>query len=150
MLLWKGLRKMRSKKGFTLVELLAVISVLAIVMVIVIPAVSNNSKTAKEGILKTKLDLIVDQSIIWGQDHINYFVNESAPLQECTTSDDLVSCKISFDALAKEGYVKYDDGEIISDPTKRRDNLNNEKIDIVYDKKKNDVSATYDSSHLFD
>ena len=139
-----------SKKGFTLVELLAVISVLAIVMVIVIPAVSNNSKTAKEGILKTKLDLIVDQSIIWGQDHINYFVNESAPLQECTTSDDLVSCKISFDALAKEGYVKYDDGEIISDPNKRRDNLNNEKIDIVYDKKKNDVSATYDSSHLFD
>lgn len=150
MLFWKGLRKMRSKKGFTLVELLAVISVLAIVMVIVIPAVSNNSKTAKEGILKTKLDLIVDQSIIWGQDHINYFVNESAPLQECTTSDDLVSCKISFDDLAKEGYVKYDDGEIISDPTKRRDNLNNEKIDIVYDKKKNDVSATYDSSHLFD
>ena len=150
MLFWKGLRKMRSKKGFTLVELLAVISVLAIVMVIVIPAVSNNSKTAKEGILKTKLDLIVDQSIIWGQDHINYFVNESAPLQECTTSDGLVSCKISFDALAKEGYVKYDDGEIISDPTKRRDNLNNEKIDIVYDKKKNDVSATYDSSHLFD
>lgn len=150
MLFWKGLRKMRSKKGFTLVELLAVISVLAIVMVIVIPAVSNNSKTAKEGILKTKLDLIVDQSIIWGQDHINYFVNESAPLQECTTSDDLVSCKISFDALAKEGYVKYDYGEIISDPTKRRDNLNNEKIDIVYDKKKNDVSATYDSSHLFD
>lgn len=150
MLFWKGLRKMRSKKGFTLVELLAVISVLAIVMVIVIPTVSNNSKTAKEGILKTKLDLIVDQSIIWGQDHINYFVNESAPLQECTTSDDLVSCKISFDALAKEGYVKYDDGEIISDPTKRRDNLNNEKIDIVYDKKKNDVSATYDSSHLFD
>ena len=142
--------KMRSKKGFTLVELLAVISVLAIVMVIVIPTVSNNSKTAKEGILKTKLDLIVDQSIIWGQDHINYFVNESAPLQECTTSDDLVSCKISFDALAKEGYVKYDDGEIISDPTKRRDNLNNEKIDIVYDKKKNDVSDTYDSSHLFD
>ena len=150
MLFWKGLRKMRSKKGFTLVELLAVISVLAIVMVIVIPAVSNNSKTAKEGILKTKLDLIVDQSIIWGQDHINYFVNESAPLQECTTNDDLVSCKISFDALAKEGYVKYDDGEIISDPTKRIDNLNNEKIDIVYDKKKNDVSATYDSSHLFD
>ena len=150
MLFWKGLRKMRSKKGFTLIELLAVISVLAIVMVIVIPAVSNNSKTAIEGILKTKLDLIVDQSIIWGQDHINYFVNESAPLQECTTSDDLVSCKISFDALAKEGYVKYDDGEIISDPTKRRDNLNNEKIDIVYDKKKNDVSATYDSSHLFD
>ena len=141
---------MKNKKGFTLVELLAVISVLAIVMVIVIPAVSNNSKTAKEGILRTKIDLIVDQSIIWGQDHINYFVNESAPLQECTTSDDLVSCKISFDALAKEGYVKYDDGEIISDPTKRRDNLNNEKIDIVYDKKKNDVSATYDSSHLFD
>ena len=150
MLFWKGLRKMKNKKGFTLVELLAVISVLAIVMVIVIPAVSNNSKTAKEGILRTKIDLIVDQSIIWGQDHINYFVNESAPLQECTTSDDLVSCKISFDALAKEGYVKYDDGEIISDPTKRRDNLNNEKIDIVYDKKKNDVSATYDSSHLFD
>lgn len=150
MLFWKGLRKMKNKKGFTLVELLAVISVLTIVMVIVIPAVSNNSKTAKEGILRTKIDLIVDQSIIWGQDHINYFVNESAPLQECTTSDDLVSCKISFDALAKEGYVKYDDGEIISDPTKRRDNLNNEKIDIVYDKKKNDVSATYDSSHLFD
>ena len=65
---------MKNKKGFTLVELLAVIVVLSLVMIIAIPAITKNTSSAKEAILKTKVNLIVDESVIWGEDNLNYFL----------------------------------------------------------------------------
>ena len=38
---------MKNKKGFTLVELLAVIVVLSLVMIIAIPAITKNTSSAK-------------------------------------------------------------------------------------------------------
>lgn len=64
---------MKNKKGFTLVELLAVIVVLSLVMIIAIPAIIKNTSSAKKAILKTKVNLIVDESVIWGEDNLNYF-----------------------------------------------------------------------------
>ena len=46
---------MNNHKGFTMVELLAVITILAIIMVILIPAVTNISKNTKESILNSKI-----------------------------------------------------------------------------------------------
>jgi type IV pilus assembly protein PilA len=43
---------MKNNKGFTLVELLAVISILAIIMIIAVPAVQNAFYKAKAGISK--------------------------------------------------------------------------------------------------
>lgn len=57
---------MKNKKGFTLVELLAVIVVLSLVMIIAIPAITKNTSSAKKAILKTKVNLIVDEAVIWG------------------------------------------------------------------------------------
>lgn len=139
---------MRNNKGFTLVELLAVITVLGIIMIIVIPAVSNNSNTAKETVLKTKVNLIVDQATIWGEDNLNYFLttDNRGPLQACTDTDNEVTCKITFKDLAEAGYVKYDDedNELITDPTKKRDNLNDEIIVVTYVKSTRKVSSVLD------
>ena len=138
---------MRSNKGFTLVELLAVITVLGIIMIIVIPAVSNNSNTAKETVLKTKVNLIVDQATIWGEDNLNYFLTSSrGPLRDCSEASDEVTCKITFKDLAEAGYVKYDDedNKLITDPTKKRDNLNDEIIVITYVKSTRKVSSMLD------
>lgn len=54
-------------------ELLAVIVVLSLVMIIAIPAIIKNTSSAKKAILKTKVNLIVDESVIWGEDNLNYF-----------------------------------------------------------------------------
>ena len=64
---------MKNKRGFTLVELLAVIVVLSLVMIIAIPAISKNTRNAREAVLKTKVDLIINESVIWGEDNLNYF-----------------------------------------------------------------------------
>ena len=65
---------MKNNKGFTLVELLAVMVVLSLVMIIAIPAITKNTSSAKEAILKTKVNLIVDEAVIWGEDNLNYFL----------------------------------------------------------------------------
>lgn len=138
---------MKNKKGFTLVELLAVIVVLGIIMVIVIPAVSNNSKTAKEAVLKTKVNLVVDQASIWGEDNINYFLTSNkGPLKDCTEAGNEVTCKLTFNDLAEAGYVKYDDEEkkLITDPTKNRASLNDEIVLLTYDKSTRKVSSKLD------
>lgn len=134
---------MKNKKGFTLVELLAVIVVLSLVMVIAIPAISKNTSDAKEAVLKTKVNLIVDDAVLFGQDNLNYFLTSNkGPLKSCT-SGDVVTCEISFSDLADAGYIKYDDEEnkLITDPTKKKDSLNDEIILISYTKSTGKVSA---------
>ncbi|MDO4375775.1 MAG: type II secretion system protein [bacterium] len=141
---------MKNKKGFTLVELLAVIVVLSLVMIIAIPAITKNSATAKEAILKTKVNLIVDEAVIWGQDNLNYFLTSNkGPLKNCTGEDD-ITCSLTFNDLAQAGYIKYDDEEnnLITDPTKKKANLNDEVILISYSKNTGKVTSKLEDPSL--
>ena len=47
---------MDSKKGFTIVELLAVIVILGILAIILIPIINKNNNKTKEKMLETKED----------------------------------------------------------------------------------------------
>lgn len=47
---------MLDKKGFTLVELLAVIVILAVILAIAVPGISNMTKSAKNRHSKTMLN----------------------------------------------------------------------------------------------
>lgn len=141
---------MKNKKGFTLVELLAVIVVLSLVMIIAIPAITKNSATAKEAILKTKINLIVDEAVIWGQDNLNYFLTSNkGPLKNCGGVD-AITCELTFKDLAEENYIKYDDegSKIITDPTKKKTSLNDEVILITYTKNTGKVTSKLKDTSL--
>ena len=100
---------MKSRNGFTMVELLAVIVILSIIMVILIPAVSNVSKNTKESILQSKISTIETSASKYGDDNINTY-------QKCTNAlesggidiDAYKDCIISVDDLVGLGYLEYD------------------------------------------
>lgn len=135
---------MKNNKGFTLVELLAVIVVLSLVMIIAIPAISKNTRNAREAVLKTKVDLIINESVIWGEDNLNYFLTSNkGPLKSCTEGSK-ITCEITFNDLAAAGYIKYDNEEekLITDPTKKKNSLNDEVILLTYNKSSKKVSSS--------
>ena len=57
-----------NKKGFTLVELLSVIVVLAVIMTIAVPSVMGINGIIKDNMLETKLELLEEAAILYGQD----------------------------------------------------------------------------------
>ena len=135
---------MKNNKGFTLVELLAVIVVLSLVMIIAIPAITKNTRNAREAVLKTKVDLIINESVIWGEDNLNYFLSSNkGPLKSCTEGS-AITCEITFNDLAEAGYIKYDNEEekLITDTTKKKNSLNDEVILLTYNKSSKKVSSS--------
>jgi type IV pilus assembly protein PilA len=54
-----GIRMLNNKKGFTLVELLAVIVILAIILAIAIPSISGVMENAKESAFSDNVKLII-------------------------------------------------------------------------------------------
>ena len=112
---------MKNQKGFTMVELLAVITILAIIMVILIPAVSNISKNTKESILNSKISTIETSASKYGEDNINAFQKCTNALEAGVINKDAYKdCLVSVDELVALGYLEYDttkgDASFISNP----------------------------------
>lgn len=72
---------MKNKKGFTLVELLAVIVILGLVAVIAVPASMTVSDGIKKNMLCEKVDLLLSDAKRFGNDHLG--VLRRAQEQNC-------------------------------------------------------------------
>ncbi len=59
------------KKGFSLVELLAVIIILGLVTVIAVTSINGVSKIIKDKMYKEKIEMIEEAAELWGQDNKN-------------------------------------------------------------------------------
>ena len=136
---------MRDHKGFTMVELLAVITILSIIMVILIPAVTNISKNTKESILNSKISTIETSASKYGEDNINTYQKCTNALESGVISKDAYDdCIVSVDDLVRYGYLEYDttkwDASFIGNPVSggRLDG----KILLCYDPHTITVSAT--------
>ena len=88
------------KKGFTLVELLAVIVILAVILIIAMPKISDVIKNSKESSLETTAKLIASQA---EKKYTENQVLDGSSAIKCSdvakiSSNDYESCNISFDS----------------------------------------------------
>lgn len=68
---------MKNKKGFTLVELLAVIVVIAIVSSIATVGVIAVRNAINESLLSSKIEILESSAVYWGQDNMILLVKDN-------------------------------------------------------------------------
>ena len=90
---------MKKKRGFTLVELLAVIVILAVILIIAMPKISDVIKNSKESSLETTAKLIASQA---EKKYTENQVLDNSSTIKCSdvakiSNADYESCNITFD-----------------------------------------------------
>lgn len=104
------------KKGFTLVELLAVIIVLGIIATISFPLITNQINKSKQKSYDGQVKTIIDAAKRWGFDN-----DDSLPYDDTSKT-------ISIDRIQKDGYLTS--GNILDPRTEKK---MNGCIQIKYD-----------------
>lgn len=128
------------QKGFTLVELLAVIVILSLLVIVAIPSSQVIGDKIKDKLLATKLDVSSQAAVLWSQDNLKCFTQD-----ECSDILTEVVCRnevsnnfdcylIKLESLAEAGYLEYDDEEmkIIENPKTKTETLNDYTVILKY------------------
>lgn len=136
--------KIMNKKGFTLVELLAVLVILGILVTIAVPAATSVSDKAKNKMLKTKTKLAMQGAILYLQDNKSEFTSQTN-LNNCTTNNNVITCHMTFLKLADLGQLDYDytdDNGVkhIQNPVDKT-NMDNAYIIVTYNKLNRSVDS---------
>lgn len=84
---------MKKKNGFTLAELLGVITILGLLALLVIPAIDRTIKESNDTFYEAQLATIIDGARDWSADHINELPVNGA------------SITVSLETLKSGGYV---------------------------------------------
>ena len=98
-----------NNKGFTLIELLAVIVLLAVIITIAVPSIMGVSRNIKKNMLDTKIDLIIEDAKLYGQDNMSEIAKKS------TKYDGHPCTIVTIKQLVEQGYLSEDEE---ADPTK--------------------------------
>ena len=139
--------KIKIKKGFTLVELLAIMVIIAVITAIGVPVYQSSSMKTKEKTFNIKIDNAHQSGKLWALDHLDCFKTDACselitPV-ECVQggSNDNDDCYVmSLNTLASEGYYDYDDNEgNILNPIDNS-SMKDEQIMLVYNSKYGKVS----------
>jgi len=98
------------KKGFTLVELIAVLVILSLISLIAIPTVNNSLKKYKENLYEDAIDNIEQAAKNWGADNIGKLPNSSSSATEqeypnIDTEQDFSKLRIRIKHLQEAGYI---------------------------------------------
>lgn len=92
-----------NKKGFTLVELLAVLVLISLLMGLAIPGINRISNNMKKKSYNQKIKLIESAAVLWGQD------NKTRLQADTDCSSEISKCKkITIADLIKENYLDSD------------------------------------------
>lgn len=117
---------MNNKKGFTLMELLAVIVLLGLLISLASVSVLTIRKKMNNNLLNTKIKMIEAAAKLYGEDH------------------NLTGCEeVLISTLVTNDYLDYDDGSNVKNPVDNTSmNDKNVKIYIEF----NQIIAKYDES----
>ena len=116
---------MKNKKGFTLIEITAVVVVLAIIALLITPVVTKVINKNRNKVYDDQINGIVASAKVWGAEHIG-------SLPGIGESD----VTITLDVLQKGGYAK---AELVNpstnelfDPLKTKIVIKNNNGNLIY------------------
>ncbi len=115
------------QKGFTLVELIAVVAILGLIALVVYPAVGSVIKNAREETYKDQVDVIIKAAKEWS-------IKNATKL-----SDDGSIYSLKVDTLTDEGYITNDE---VKDPRDSSKNLEG-VVEIKYNSATKSYEYTY-------
>lgn len=89
---------MKNKKGFTLVELIGVITLLALIALVVYPAITTVIKNTKEKAYKDQIEVLIKAAKQWGVENADELPDGEGGMYS-----------LSISTLLSEGYLTNDD-----------------------------------------
>ena len=140
---------MKNKKGFTLVELLAVIVLISLIMVLVVPHVQKVAYQSKVKLCKSKISLAEDALNLWSRDNNKCFTKEGGcnMLSYCTSDPEgnESTFTVKSEDLAKNNLVNYDkkieDIDTLINPIDNS-SLNNLEFKVTYNSYSKAINST--------
>lgn len=146
------------KNGFTLVEIIAVIVILSVIMVLVVPSITDSSKNTREKTYEAKIESFETAAELYGQDNYkniitlkNKTAEELAQKLYCdtySTNSNIHRCTLQINRICRT-YIKEDsmDGAtcVIEDPRNPSNNLKDCKVTISIDASTKKVTASYNT-----
>lgn len=135
----------KDNNGFTLIEILVTISILALIAIIAVPTIIKVNKQTKEKLLNTKINEAEEATILWAQDNASCLLDSNSNcminINDCEElkdeSGNIISnvkkCMVTLGELASNNLIKYDDDEsnIILSPVDNTD-MTETKIEFTY------------------
>jgi type IV pilus assembly protein PilA len=138
-----------NKKGFTMVELIAVITILGIIAIIAIPAYTNVSKNIKEKSLENKKDVIKAEMLKFANE---YLMDDIKPEGiNCSSTNTCCKEYDLYEYIVANGIYSPEEnnnGNYIDNPVTNKKLMGSVKIE--YDTANYKLKATYDEKHYYD
>lgn len=123
------------KNGFTLVELLAVIAILALLLTIAVPGVQKMSQKIQNNMFCTKVENIIKAAQLYGDDHYDEIKAQNGSKMEIT-----VATLVKTNYLKKDNNDETDENMYVVD-SRYDTSMMSDKVTLMI--KNNRVYATY-------
>lgn len=142
---------MKNNKGFTFVEILAVLVLISLMMVIIVPNVQKVALNSKIKLCKSKINLAEESINLWARDNYKCFEKTDGCniLSNCQTNNDTIKCESTFKTLAENNLLNYDKNikntNYVINPI-NNGNMNDTKIFIEFNQKNKQVKSYIDDT----
>ena len=142
---------MKNNKGFTLVEILAVLVLISLMMVIIVPSIQKVALNSKIKLCNSKINLAEESINLWARDNYKCFNKTDGCniLSNCQENNDIIKCESTFKTLAENNLLNYDKNvkniNYVVNPI-NNGNMNDTKIYIEFNSKNKQVKSYIDDT----